>query len=135
MIVDRASTFSDPEIIELLKTRFIAAAIDQAYQRRQKDDEGEFYRKVASQGPLHDFEHGTTQGLYACTADGTLLFYNNNRDVEKHRRLLKKALQDYKPSEAVTAGPGKADPRFALKPPPEGAVVNVFSPLACSGAM
>ena len=46
----------------MLKTKFVPVAIDQAYQRRQKDTEGDFYRKIAGQGPRSNFNN-TTQGL------------------------------------------------------------------------
>ena len=82
-MLDRASTFADPEIVELLKTKFVPVALDQAYQRRQKDTEGDFYRKIAGQGPRKDFKNGTTQGLYGATADGTLLGYSNNRGANE----------------------------------------------------
>lgn len=81
-MLDRESTFADPEIVKLLQTKFIPVAIDQAYQRRQKDAEGDFYRKIAGQGPRSNFR-STTQGLYAATPDGKLLFYNNNRGPER----------------------------------------------------
>ena len=61
-MLDRASTFADEEIVALLKTRFVPVAIDQAYQRRQQDAEGEFYRRIAGQGPRNDFRN-TTQGM------------------------------------------------------------------------
>ena len=77
-MLDRESTFKDAEIVSLLKSRFIPVAIDQAYQRRQKDTEGDFYRKIAGQGPRNNFK-STTQGLYLATASGKLLGYNNNR--------------------------------------------------------
>ena len=71
-MLDRASTFADPRIVNLLQTRFVPAAIDQFYQRQQKDAEGTFYRKIAAQGPWKNV-NGTTQGLYIATADGKLL--------------------------------------------------------------
>lgn len=86
-MLDRESTFAQPEIVELLKTKFIPVALDQAYQRRQQDREGEFYRQIAGQGPRNDF-NGTTQGFYVATPDGQLLLYNNNRDPDKLARLL-----------------------------------------------
>ena len=66
----------------MLQEDFVPVAIDQAYQRRQKDKEGNFYREIAGQGPRDDFQN-TTQGFYAATAAGRLLFYNNNRDPDK----------------------------------------------------
>ncbi len=113
----------------MLKTRFVPVAIDQAYQRRQQDVEGEFYRKIAGQGPRHDFE-STTQGFYIATAAGDLLLYNNNRDPDKLRRLMQQKLREFasRPDPAVLAtevGSESRDPRFNVSPPEGGLVVRV----------
>jgi hypothetical protein len=128
-VLDRESTFAQPEIVKLLKTSFIPVAIDQAYQRRQQDTEGEFYRKIASQGPRNNFK-GTTQGFYIATASGKLLLYNNNRDPQKVLRLMKQKLGEFKSSrEAVSSTAGieaaKVDQRWQPKPPVGGLVVRV----------
>jgi len=128
-VLDRASTFAEPEIVRLLKTRFIPVALDQAYQRRQKDTEGEFYRKIAGQGPRNDF-NGTTQGFYIATASGDLLLYNNNRDPAKVRRLMEQKLSAFESSAASTASVEpirrrKSDPRYNVSPPDGGLVVRV----------
>ncbi len=113
----------------MLKTRFIPVAIDQAYQRRQKDTEGEFYRKIAGQGPRKNFQ-GTTQGFYIATAAGKLLLYNNNRDPAKVRRLMKQKLSEFEQSgaqrsnvAAITAE--NTDSRYNVAPPDGGLVVRV----------
>jgi hypothetical protein len=109
----------------MLRTQFIAVAIDQAYQRRQQDAEGEFYRKIAGQGPRNNFQ-STTQGFYIATAAGTLLLYNNNRDPEKLQRLMQQRLQDFKvPSAATPISPGTLDARYNPSPPKGGCVVRV----------
>ena len=126
-MLDRESTFADPEIVELLKTRFVPVAIDQAYQRRQKDTEGDFYRKIASQSPRNNF-HATTQGFYIATAGGDLLLYNNNRDPQKVRRLMKQKLTEFKDraaSDVVEIKRRKIDPRFNVSPPDGGLVLRV----------
>ncbi len=128
-MLDRASTFADPEIVSLLKTRFIPVAIDQAYQRRQQDTEGEFYRKIAGQGPRSDFQ-GTTQGFYIATAGGDLLLYNNNRDPLKVRRLMKERLEQFNTSSAASTrvesiSAEAIDPRYNVEPPEGGLVVRV----------
>ena len=99
-MLDRESTFADPAIVKMLKTEFVPVAIDQAYQRRQKDTEGEFYRRIAGQGPRSNF-NGTTQGFYIATASGDLLLYNNNRDPEKVRQLMQDRLKEFKQSPAA----------------------------------
>lgn len=113
----------------MLKTRFIPVAIDQAYQRRQKDAEGEFYRKIARQGPRSNF-NGTTQGFYIATAGGKLMLYNNNRDVPKVRRLMKSRLAEFKKrgyakSDVKSIVRGKADARWNPRLPKGGLIVRV----------
>lgn len=128
-MLDRESTFADPEVIKLLQTQFVPVAIDQAYQRRQQDAEGEFYRKIASQGPRSNFR-STTQGLYAATAAGELLFYNNNRGPQRVRRLMQQAIDDFGDTRAARSdinaiAAGKADARFNPRPPRGGLVLRV----------
>ncbi|MBW3600499.1 MAG: hypothetical protein KY475_24945 [Planctomycetes bacterium] len=126
-MLDRASTFARPGIVELLQTRFVPVAIDQAYQRRQQDAEGEFYRKIAGQGPRNDFD-GTTQGFYIAAADGSLLLYNNNRDPAKLERLMRRTLAGFTPpSRVAKIDDGKVDPRFNVTPPEGGLVVRVHT--------
>lgn len=121
----------------MLKTSFVPVAIDQACQRRQKDAEGEFYRKIAGQGPRGDFSN-TTQGFYIATAAGKLLLYNNNRDPEKLFRLMRERLREYEfgshsfdrdqvKAELLEASNAKRDPRYTLRPPADGLVVRVHT--------
>ncbi|MEZ6121897.1 MAG: hypothetical protein R3C49_01835 [Planctomycetaceae bacterium] len=124
-MIDRESTFADPGVVELLKTRTIPVAIDQWNQRRQKDSEGEFYRKIARQGPRHDFENGTTQGLYLAAPDGTFLGYTNNRDPRKVRQMLETGFSIYRPGPTAVLNVEKVDARFNAKPPEGGLVVRV----------
>ena len=113
----------------MLKSDFIPVAIDQAYQRRQQDTEGDFYRKIASQGPRSNFA-ATTQGFYLATPSGKLLLYNNNRDPQKVRRLMKEKLSEFKKTDETKL---KTDPivaktrdaRWDLHPPTGGMVVRV----------
>jgi hypothetical protein len=123
-VLDRASTFADPEIVKLLQTKFVPVAIDQFYQRQQKDAEGDFYRKLVTQGPWKDVA-GTTQGFYIATADGKLLAFNNNRGPERIKRLLEQSLLDFKPAELASIEPGPIDPRFVRMPPQGGLIVRV----------
>lgn len=130
-MLDRASTFAQPEIVQLLKTQFVPVAIDQAYQRRQQDTEGDFYRKIAGQGPRSNFR-STTQGFYIATADGRLLLYNNNRDPEKVLRLMKRSLQQLSSqpessAEVAELHADKIDPRYNVSPPDGGLVLRVHA--------
>lgn len=128
-MIDRASIFADARMAELLRAEFVPVALDQAYQRRQRDAEGEFYRRIAGQGPRSDFRR-TTQGFYVATAAGELLLYNNNRDPAKVYRLVREALGRFEASAARSAevapiADGDADPRYDPKPPDGGLVVRV----------
>ena len=125
-MLDRASTFAEPGIVAMLRTKFVPVAIDQAYQRRQQDAEGEFYRRIAGQGPRKNFKN-TTQGFYVAGADGTLLFYNNNRDPGKVRRLMEEALAEYEARPAKAIERGAPDERYNPKPPDGGLVIRVRS--------
>ncbi|MCO6454688.1 MAG: hypothetical protein J5I93_05235 [Pirellulaceae bacterium] len=130
-MLDRESTFAQPEIVELLKTRFVPVAIDQAYHRRQQDTEGEFYRKIAGQGPRSNFE-STTQGFYIATPSGELLLYNNNRDPEKVLRLMRQRLREFdqsgaRSSEVAAIEAAKVDARYNVQPPEGGLVVRVHA--------
>ena len=103
------SIFSDPQIVELLKTQVIPVAVDAWYMNRKQDGEGEFYRKVVSQdGGRRDF-NSSTQGRYAFTPEGQLIGFNNNRSVERVVGLLKKAVEKYPPAATASAGPARID--------------------------
>ena len=127
-MLDRESTFAHPEIVKLLRTEFVPIAIDQAYQRRQKDTEGNYYRKIAAQGP-RDL-NGTTQGFYVASASGKLLLYNNNRDPEKVLRLMKQSAMEFRrlPSSdrhATGLRDQQVDRRYSPAPPKGGLVIRV----------
>ncbi len=126
-MLDRESTFAQPDIVRLLQSQFVPVALDQAYQRRQKDTEGEFYRKIATQSPRNDF-NGTTQGFYVADATGRLMFYNNNRDPEKLLRLIQRSLAEFKadpPRDAQPIQPETHDPRWTVEAPEGGLVIRV----------
>lgn len=123
-MLDRESTFADAEIVKLLKTKFVPVAIDQKNQRKQKDAEGEFYRKIAGQSPRNNF-NSTTQGFYIATPAGKLLLYNNNRNPERVRRLMREKLAEYRPEKTAALVDGESDKRFDFKPPRGGLIVRV----------
>lgn len=130
-MLDRASTFADKKLLGLLEKRLIPVAIDQHYQRRQQDAEGEFYRKIAGQSPRKDFKR-TTQGFYVATPSGELLLYNNNRDAKKITRLTDKALREFekqrrRKDKVPPLDDGKPDPRWNPQPPAGGLVVRVHT--------
>jgi hypothetical protein len=123
---DRASTFADDRVIELLRTKFIPAAVDCWYLDRAKDDAGEFYKKVVSQRQPFEPGQRSTQGFYAFAADGTLLRGWNNRNVPRMREYLERALKDFKAPD-VEALDATRDPRFARDLPGGAVVADVYS--------
>ncbi len=125
-MLDRESTFANPAIVKLLQTRFIPVAIDQAYQRRQKDNEGKFYQKIANQGP-RKVGRGTTQGLYTADASGRLLAFTNNRGAQRVQRMMQTALQKHRPVKVAAITKGTPDARYNPQPPKGGLVVRVTS--------
>ena len=125
-MLDRESTFANPAIVKLLQTRFIPVDIDQAYQRRQQDNEGRFYQKIANQGP-RKVGRGTTQGLYAADASGRFLGYNNNRSANRVLGMMQSALAKHRPAKVAAIAKGKLDARYNPAPPKGGLVVRVTS--------
>ena len=69
-MVDRASTFADDEILELLRKNFVAFAPSLTEILKSRDSAGDFFRKVVHQRP--EPRH-TKQGYYICSPDGKLL--------------------------------------------------------------
>ena len=125
-MLDRESTFANPVIVKLLQTRFIPVAIDQEYQRRQQDNEGRFYQKIANQGP-RKVGRGTTQGLYTADASGRFLGFNNNRTPTRVLGMMRSALQKHRPVKVAAIAKGTPDARYNPKPPKGGLVVRVTS--------
>jgi len=108
------SVFSDPGVIALLQTQFIPVAVDNHHIEKQRDEEGDFYRKVARR-----------QGEYICTSEGKLLGSTNTHSAAHLRNLMQKALKDFEAPSPPAATGGKPDPRFYRAPPEDGLVVNV----------
>ena len=124
-MLDRESTFANPTIVEFLKKYTVPVAIDQAYQRRQKDTEGKFYRKIVSQSPRSDADGGTTQGLYLAAADGTFMGFTNNRDPERVINMLRSGMRQRVALEAQPIKQTSTDQQYNPQPPDGGLVVRV----------
>ncbi len=105
----------------MLKKDFIPVAIDQWYTRRQQDTEGDFYRKIAGQGPRNDFNL-TTQGLYLADPAGKLIAYNNNRGPERIRKLMEDAIANYSAPACKPLAETKVDAKYNPQLP-AGAIV------------
>jgi hypothetical protein len=130
------SAFSDSEIIRMATEDFVSVSADDWYQRRRKDSEGEFFTKVANQGPRKGQGGSTRQGIYVLTADGELLSYKNAGQLaEVTRDELKRGLDKFRklpanrrePGAVEVGEPGKLDPVYARIPPPGGLIVRVHT--------
>jgi hypothetical protein len=135
-VAGRASAFSDTDIIRMATEDFVPVSADDWYQRRRQDAEGEFFRKVADQGPRKGQGGSTRQGIYVLTADGELLSYKNAGQLaEVTRDELKRGLERFgklpanrREPGAVTVGePAKTDPNYTRTPPPGGLIVRVHT--------
>ena len=112
----------------MAKEQYVPVTGDDWYQRRRQDAEGEFFRKMAAQGPRRD-EGGTRQGIYMFTADGKLLAYKNaGQNPDVMRAELKRGLAEWAKLPAERRMPGaltiedldKVDKRYDRTLPPGG---------------
>ncbi|MEX0703489.1 MAG: hypothetical protein WD069_15445 [Planctomycetales bacterium] len=126
-MIDRESIFSNSEVVSLLSEKVVPLAVDQHIERRRRDEEGEFFRKVLAQAGRRP--DGEAQGLYLFTADGTLLGFSNSLSAGTAKRLLRSALEKYDPNAEIPPieeHPRK-DTRWSFDPPEGVTVVDVTS--------
>jgi hypothetical protein len=129
------SVFADKEIARLATEDYIPVTGDDWYQRRRDDDEGEFFRKVADQGPRKGAGGSTRQGIYVFTASGKLLAYKNAQDADVMREVLQRGLAEWKKLPEEQRKPGavkveesvKTDARYTRTPPSGGLILTVYT--------
>lgn len=130
------SAFADADIIRMANEDYVTVSGDDWYQRRRQDFEGEFFRKIADQGPRKGQGGSTRQGIYCFTADGELLAYKNaGQDADVMREVLQQALTKWKrlpesrrkPGAVKVEAAGKVDARFVRTPPAGGLVAVVYN--------
>lgn len=134
----RALVFSNEKVIRQLKARFVSYAGDKWYLNRQRDADGRFLARIASQRDGAVGGAGAPQGVYVATADGVLLAYDHFRpSAESFLALLDRAAaaapgRAAEPSPVGVADEASPDPVFRREPPPGGRVLNVYTriPLA-----
>lgn len=134
-MIGRELIFSNAEIIRLAREQFIPVTADDWYQRRREDAEGEFFRRVADQGPRKGKGGSTRQGIYVFTASGQLLGYRNPGDADNMRQELQRALarwqrlpaRERQPGGVELKAAGPVDRRYERTPPKGTVVVDVFT--------
>jgi len=124
-------------MIRLIRENFIPVAQNDWYARRRDDAVGRYFVDVANQGPRKGEGGATRQGIYAFTASGKLLAFNNNRALDRRFGMLEDALALWKKLPASERDPGAVkvpdlapadlDPRFTRVPPPGALVVNTYT--------
>ncbi|MEX0715053.1 MAG: hypothetical protein WD066_00625 [Planctomycetaceae bacterium] len=109
-------------MISLLSEKFVPLAVDQHVERRRRDVEGEFFRKVLEQAGRRP--DGEAQGLYAFDAEGRLLAFANTLSNQGAKRILRNALAKFDPEAEISPieDAPKKDARWVLEPP-EGATI------------
>src|SRR5438270_357591 len=117
---------------------YVAVTGDDWYQRRRQDAEGEFFRKVADQGPRKGAGGSTRQGIYCLTADGKLLIYKNaGQAPDVMRDVLRQGLKAWRALPESQRQPGAiqvgeidgVDRNYSRTPPPGGLVAKVYTRL------
>ena len=139
-MVGRALAFSSPDNIALARDRFVPVAGDEWYYRRRRDPEGEFFQRIADQGPRRD-RGRTRQGVYVFSAGGTFLAYEpGDARPEQIQSTLRAALEAWQRlPEGDRRPPGlpareRSDPRFARTPPEGGLILRVHARILDRGA-
>lgn len=136
MVVGRVSTFADADVLKMATEQFVPVCTDDWYTRRRQDDEGEFFRTMATAAGRKGEGGATRQGIYVFTADGTVLGYKNaGQDAEVMKKVFRDALAkfDTLPQEKRKAGGvkvpdhGKPDARYTRTPPADGLIVRVHA--------
>jgi len=109
---------------------------DDWYQRRRQDDEGDFFRKVAAQGPRGGKTTSSNQGVYCLTADGRLLGYiPGDVDPARMKEMIESSLAKWRrlpaqvrrPNAIEVGEPAKVDPRYDRHPPEGGLIIEVHT--------
>ena len=125
-LVDRGIITENPEIADLLATRYVPVAIDQHIHRRLDSAEGRLFDEVVKRARLAP--GATVQGFYVFTSSGEVLAYRHTHDPAVVRQMLLSALENPpSPSSSSAWIDDFEDASFALKTPPGVVVLDVTS--------
>ena len=127
MLGFRAKLNNDPELVNLIRTRFVPVGVDHEVERR-KDAEGELYRKVAG--------NAVSNSVFAFDPSGKLLFQRLGGQIyQKYVPALEAAIKDYQPAKAdgknVPTGVDRDEHFYPV--PTDAVVVHVTSRMVSGG--
>jgi hypothetical protein len=111
-VLAREAVLNHPEIVKLLRTRFVAMAIDNADNLNMTAAEKEFLRDRGLKF--------STQGMSVFTAGGTMLGMGGGFEPEHVKQMLQKALEKYRPEQPPVAVPPRDEKDPGLIRPPAG---------------
>ena len=117
-------------MIRLASKEFIPVSGDDWYQRRRNDSEGEFFRKVADQGPRKGKGGGTRQGIYCFTASGKLLAYKNAQDARVMRETIESPVIEHFRVQKILVDRGQLVRQHRVQPRDDSGVAFHLPPCA-----
>jgi hypothetical protein len=113
-VLAREAVLSNPEIVELLRSHFVAIAVDNVDNLNMTAAEKDF---LADKGLKF-----STQGMSVFTAGGKVLGMGGGFEPADVRQMLLTALEKYRPEHAPTVPP-RDDNDPGLQKPPDGSLV------------
>jgi hypothetical protein len=116
-VLAREAVLNNPEIVKLLRARFVAMAVDNVDNLNMTAAEKVF---LSDKGLKF-----CTQGMSVFTAGGKVLGLGGGFEPGDVKQMLVKALKKYQPEPAVTLPPRDENDPGLIKPPPAGAVLYV----------
>jgi hypothetical protein len=127
--LDRASTFSNPGIIQRLRADFIPFSGNCAELQESRSLVQQWFMRMADQTTWRSQEGNTTQGFYIAGADGSCYGWMNDRDIPRLRAFLDRGLRQFKerPPQPVAIPDAELNAAFTRTPNPATSVVRVFS--------
>jgi hypothetical protein len=118
-VLAREAVLNHPDIVKLLRTRFVAIGVDNVDNLNMTAAEKEF---LTNRGLKF-----CTQGMSVFTAGGKVLAVGGGFEPDPVKQMLVKALQKYQPEEPPPAVPPRDERDAGLIKPPKGAIVLYVS--------
>lgn len=118
-MIAREAVLNDPEIVQLLRTRFVCIGVDNVDHPNMTAAEKDWLKDKGGKA--------CTQGMSVFTADGKVLAMGGGFEAGPVKRMLQNALSKYEPPPADAGGSPPIPPRdetdAGIRRPPEGALV------------